>query len=453
MLFCFQGTRSENQVTETGNAKKQLNRDEWESLSPIQKAIRYLAETQVTEEGRPGLPHWIGGWPEQMDVQWGRKEFSLPDVSAMPALIIHCLSVIDDKQSAPILGLSSSEVELVARMRRKAVKFLKRLEIYGHGELDGSYGYWPLRPRKNSFWLSIVNTLTRIRVRAREFNGILGPLHAPKMPAQHQIWPDADDTAWVYSAYLDHALAENLPKPDFPAEQFFGRWRDTGDIPVIFPKWRGKPTGAFLTWFAGTPEMGIKNDVDVIVNANVLAALGRYGRLDLPGADDAIRFISTAIEAGYHKCNDDITLYYPDDLAIKYAVIYAYRMGKIPEFGSAAEILAAAVEQQVKFTTDDLAYWEGWRDYSPAYTTSVALLTLLNSGNESPLIAGGCRWLETAQDQGDGSWPTVAFAWSDQAGIRLYWKSQALTTAFALAALCRYRLEKARVSAQPLNSG
>jgi len=435
-------------VTAKGAEQQPIDRSGWESLSPIQKAIRFLADTQVTEEG-PGLPYWIGGWPKQIDIFFkNEKKATLPEVTTQASLVIHALGAIDDR-SASVLGLSSDDMVLVSRMRRKAVQYLRRLEISGHGILDGSYGYWPLRPRNDSFFLKLKNTILRIRLRLRVYNGILHPLHMPKIPVPYQVWPDADDTAWVYMAYLDAAANENISVPELPAERLFGTWRDTGSIPVIFPKWRHKPTGGFLTWFAGTPERKIVNDVDLCVNANVVAALGRYGRLDLPGVEEAIRLITKAIEAGLHKCSKNISLYYPDDLSTHYFVTHAYRYGGVAEFGPVAEQLADEIEEQAIVGPDGLAHWKG---EFPYYSTSLALLSLAYCGRSGPLFDQACQWLERRQNPKNGSWPKAMFCWTFDKDLGFYWKSQAIPTAMALAALCRCRLEQEGLSVYPHNS-
>ncbi len=430
-----------------GVEKKQFDQDDWELLSPVQKAIRYLADTQVTEEG-PGLPYWIGSWPMEIDIYWKKRKISLPEVTTMSALVIHALSVIND-QSASVLGLSSDDLDLVSGMRRKTVQFLQRLEIKGHGALDGSYGYWPPRLRKDSISRKIFNTYLRLLLRSREYNGILAPLHMPKIPVQYQVWPDADDTAFIYTAYLDAAVAEGLPKPDLPAERLFGTWRDTGNVPVLFPKWREKPTGLFLTWFAGTPEQEIVNDIDLNVNANVLSVLGRYGRLDLPGVEEAIYFITKVVEDGLYKNIKDISLYYPDNLSFQYAVLHAYRYGGVAALGPVAQRLADEVEKQAVVSHDGQVYWEG---ETPHYSTSLALLALAYSGRGGPLFDGGYRWLAGKQNPQDGSWPEAMFCWTFEKKVSFYWRSPVLPSALALTALCRCQLEQAGLSTYPMDS-
>jgi hypothetical protein len=69
------------------------------------------------------------------------------------------------------------------------------------------------------------------------------------------------------------------------------------------------------------------------------------------------------------------------------------------------------------------------------------VLTLLNAGRDSPLIAQGVDYLLAEQDPITGGWDECVFFIANlDGGQQVYWGSASFTTAMALEALCRFEL-------------
>jgi hypothetical protein len=172
-------------------------------------------------------------------------------------------------------------------------------------------------------------------------------------------------------------------------ERFLVDWRDLGVVPRrLNPPWLPPASGAFLTWltYRHRPLPRFPNDVDLVVNANVLYALARYGRLGVPGADQAVALINLATALGLHRGRlEEITAYYPDNLAFGYAVSRAFFEGPVPALEPSVRILADDLEASVRFRPDGTAYWDKGE---PHLNTAFAVLTLLNARRETPIA----RW-------------------------------------------------------------
>jgi hypothetical protein len=241
--------------------------------------------------------------------------------------------------------------------------------------------------------------------------------------------------------------------------------------------WKGSDTGSFLTWlkdedeppFANPAEGVIPravNNVDCVVNANALLALGLSGRQDMPGFADAVRLTARAInEKAWPQCG----LYYPQKMIFPYAVSRAYRDGAVrtPELSRQLGKLM----RDVMAAQEPDGHFDGGLDKSHDLATALAAATLLNLGEEVARDAGiEPRAYRTALRSGLGylyrsarevairnpdtfarapaalNAHTEALAW--QPGIffasafwgLIEWRSEAYTNAIVLEAFLRYAL-------------
>lgn len=184
-------------------------------------------------------------------------------------------------------------------------------------------------------------------------------------------------------------------------------------------------------------------DVDVVVNANVLYALGRYDRLDTPGVSDAVRIINAAVESEAHLTDpENLSLYYPNNLCFHYCVARAFGEGSVPGLEPAAGLLVQDLLASSELTQEGLSFWDRG---DPHLNTAFGLLALLNAGCNDGIVDGAVRYLISQQDPFTGAWEAgVFFRGRLDSGVEAVWVSPALTTAMALEALCAYRLMAAR---------
>jgi hypothetical protein len=270
-------------------------------------------------------------------------------------------------------------------------------------------------------------------------NGMRTPINFDFFPDALAIPSDADVTATTFAALLDDDLLDGGYGVNSAPEKFFSDWRDTGDVPLRFrPVWLPEESGAFLTWLCyGSPWT--PNDVDLVVNANVLFALARYRLLETPGVSEAIALINQITEQGLHRTHpEEIALYYPDNYTFHYAVSRAYYEGPVPALRPAVEILADDLEQSSLEDNDGAAYWDKG---APELNTAFAVLTLMNAGRRTRLIAKGIEYLKPRQFVPPGCRAEgVFFLGRSDGGLEIDWVSQSFTAAMALEALCRFAL-------------
>lgn len=415
------------------------------SLSPIERALAYLDETQVKTVIRPraGGADFPGNWPQYVLIHYPLR-IRARDVSPfLPACIHHSLSLIhEDTQAA--LGLTRHSVERTRSLRRAAAEFMQRFETPADSDLAGAYGFW-LRKDETLSWQK--PWLGRLRgdwlaapffwlfINGPAWEGPLAPLNVPQMPTSYGIHPDADDTAIIYSALLNAHRLDGGPAPN-PPFHLFAQWRHTGQVDIPEPPdWLPASSGAFLTWFGSR-----RNDVDLVVNANVLYMLARFGRLDAEGAAEAQAVILEAV-TGYLEgaYRDSIELYYPNPVMAGHAVARAFREGPVPGLEPAAKRLADDLRRRARFRKDGAVFWNV---ESPDLDTALSILVLLNTGQHLELVPGAVQFLLQRQHPRRGHWPEgYSGGGRSGRGRRINWVSAPFSTALCLEALCRFVLE------------
>ncbi|HEY7575222.1 MAG TPA: hypothetical protein VIB08_08675, partial [Thermoanaerobaculia bacterium] len=322
-----------------------------ETGRPIRRAIAYLLAHQVDRpldvfiEGERVMDY-PGDWPQFFSLR-GAPALRVRDVSPFIVAFIHHSLTLVVEENRQAIGVRRRDVRHARDMRRRAVEFLKRFESREGAPDAGTFGFWPYDQYPGVPGPGLERALVAW-LRGPILGGDRVPLNLIVFPDPLAIPTDADVTATTYAALLDDAALDGGPGTDVPFHQFFVDWRDLGIVPRrLHQPWLRPASGAFLTWLnyrdAGTAHF--PNDVDLVVNANVLFALGRGGRIDVPGVVEAAGIINEAVALGLHRDHFGvISEYYPDNLVFHYAVSRAFREGGADGLAPAVEILADDLE-------------------------------------------------------------------------------------------------------------
>jgi hypothetical protein len=415
------------------------------TAGPVRKALGYLLAHQLETpylvfEGLRPVRDYPGDWPQFFSLR-ENPAWRVRDVSPfMVAFIHHSLThVVEDHRRR--LGLKAIDVKSARSMRRRAIQFISRFEARPGAPDAGTFGFWPYdaHPRVPGPLLELVLLLT---LRGPVLGGDRVPLNLHIFPTALAIPTDADVTATSYAALLDHAALDGGSSVDAPFHQFFADWRDLGIVPRRWnPPWLPPASGAFLTWLGYRRDFLLyPNDVDLVVNANVLFALGRDGRLDVPGVPEAVELINQATALGLHRDRlEEISLYYPDNLVFHYAVSRAFREGRVAGLAPAVEILAGELESSAVVREDGSAYWDHG---APHLNTAFALLTLLNAERGGHLVQRAAAYLSKEQAPDGGFDAAPFFIARTDAGQVFEFSSASFVTGMALEALARYVLSR-----------
>ena len=416
------------------------------SSPPIERALGYLFKHQVVTPLKKDLDgrrpvDFPGNWPQYFHLQ-GTEEFRVRDVSPfMVAFIHHSLTgVVEENRRA--LGLSQHDLRRARLMRQRAVAFMKGFESPPGSPDAGTFAFWPYDAAPYAPGLRLTILLTAW-LQGPMLGGQRVPINLRVYPDTLAIPSDADVTATTYATLLDDAIFDGGSGSEVAFERFFLEWRDLGTVPRrLNPDWLPPASGAFLTWLAyrDRPIPLFPNDVDLVVNANVLYALARYQRLDLPGVAQAVEYINLVTALGLHRDRlQEITEYYPDNLAFQYVVSRAFHQGPVTALEPAVAILADDLEASVLFRADGTAFWD---QGEPHLNTAFAVLTLLNAGRETAIIDQAIEYLVAEQDADGGFDESTFFVGRNDGGQVFEFTSTSFTTAMALEALVRHRVDR-----------
>ena len=415
--------------------------------SSIERALLYLQRQQVIAPGNRVSDNCIvvdytGNWP-----QYARPEL-LPaarvrDVSPfVPAFVHHALSLVAE-DTVMSLGLDDEDAQVAREMRQRSVDFMRRFEAPSDRPEAGTYGFWPFKAETPFSSPGIEDFLINLAM-GFTLGGARTPANLPFYPSELGLPSDADSTAVVYAALLDNSLLDGGQPVSQEVARFFSDWRDENAL--LFrkrPLWLPERSGVYLTWlhYQSPPDPSLPNDVDLLVNANVLFALGRYDALDTPGVEEAVFQINRVVSLGLHQSYaDEVAVYYPDNFAFQYCVSRAYFEGHVDGLRPAVEIMANQVEATAIHRPDGTVCWDIG---SPHLNTAFAVLTLLNAGRSSELVDKSVAYLVAEQNPMYGNWDEgVFFVQPDTFGQDVEWVSSSFTTAMAMEALCRYELSR-----------
>ncbi|GMV98923.1 MAG: hypothetical protein AMXMBFR84_00630 [Candidatus Hydrogenedentota bacterium] len=389
---------------------------------------------------------YAGGWPQFLYFDFA-PALRYRDVSPFTvAFIHHSLSLINE-DTVEALGMTQHDAFRARQMRLQALAYMERFASRPDDPGVGTYGFWPYSADPNAPVSELERTAFQW-LQGPVFRGSRTPPNVGFYPRAMAIAPDADTTACILAARLNGSLMDGgtLP-PDSSCLHVLTDWRDTGQVMRrLNPSWLQDQSGLFLTWldyrFPGDPFA--ENDVDLLVNANVLFAMARFGRLDLPGVSDAVSTINSIVEQGLHRTAfHTVSEYYPDNVAFEYCVSRAYHEGPVPDLQAAVERMADELVAEATLHPDGTTSWDRG---APALNTAFAVLTLMNAGRDTPVVEQGLAYLVRQQSLHHGSWSEGPFFKGQTTrGITVYWVSEAFTTAIALEAFCRFRLHEAGI--------
>lgn len=420
--------------------------------SPVRRALGFLYLNQLQRPldvvvGGARVVDFPGNWPQYFRLQdtgtgTGTGSGRVRDVSPFTVAFIHhsLTSIVESHRQQ--LNLSDLDLLTARAMRQRAVAFMRLFESAATAPDAGTFGFWPydLDPATPDLLQTLLLTAW---LKGPILGGQRVPINLPIYPSTLAIPADADVTATTYASLMDAAALDGAPSSAVAFEGFFADWRDLGTVPRrVNPWWLPHASGAFLTWLTyRDPPFPFPNDVDLVVNGNVLYALGRKHRLDLAGVADAVRLINVAAILGIHRSRiQELTEYYPDNFAFQYVVSRAYREGGVAGLAPAIQIFARDLEASALGRADGSAYWDKG---DPHLNTAFAVLTLLNAsgaGRRSPLVDRAIRYLEAEQNPLGGFDEATFFVGRTDGGQVFEFTSASLTTAIALEALARYRL-------------
>lgn len=412
--------------------------------SPIQRALHYLDAVQ-TKHDRNEKSHvdYRGNWPQVFHFK-NVPGYRIDDVSPFVVVFAHHALASIGLATKDALKLSDADIQSALDMRLRAVECLSRFKSDNNAHDVGTFGFWPYDEDAGQDDTPLESLLLDV-LQGPLLGGTRAPINLTYYPPTLAVPADADVTATVYAALLDHHEIDQGTAVTADIGAIFGANRHIDNVPLRFdPEWLNKNTGVYLTWFMDngpdSPQYG--NDVDLVVNANVLFALARYGLEDTAGFSETAALINEAIWNGLHRTRwDDISLYYPDSYVFHYCVTRAYAEGPVPELAASATQLEAEIIDDGQRCADGTTYWD--KGYAQL-NTAFAVLSLINAGSNSPLIDEGVAYLEHTQDPVSGAWDEAPFfiARADS-GIVIEWESASLTTAIALEALCKAKLRAA----------
>jgi len=411
--------------------------------SPIQRALGFLLLHQVrqpldVEVNGVRVVDFPGNWPQFFGLR-DVPSFRVRDVSPFSVAFIHHALACASETNQRALGLGPLDVGAARWMRQQAAGFMRRFESPPGAPDAGTFGFWPQDADPGTPDLLTTLLLTSW-LRGPILGGNRVPINLPIYPSTLALPTDADVTATTYASLLDAANLDGAPRSSVAFERFFVEWRDIGLVPRrLNPFWLPPASGAFLTWLTyRDPQFPLfPNDVDAVVNANVLYALGRHRRLNVPGAAQAVGLINYVTALGLHRGRlQEITDYYPDNLTFHYAVSRAFREGGVFTLAPAVRILADDLEASVLLRPDGTAYWDRG---DPHLNTAFAVLTLLNAGRRSGIVDRAIAYLVSEQGPLGGFDEATFFIGRTDGGQVFEFRSASLTTAMVLEALARYR--------------
>jgi hypothetical protein len=231
--------------------------------------------------------------------------------------------------------------------------------------------------------------------------------------ALFNIPDDADDTALAVA--LQTLQARRHPPStagvDVAALRRLACFRDLGRVKEDGrDAWKGKDTGAFLTWLKdenepvfADPETGVLtlavNNVDAVVNANAALALALTGNQGLPGYGDCLTLLARVVA---ERTWPEAGIYYPQRMMFPYTASRAYRDG-----GACEGAMGPAMRRLLVQVLDEQQAWgcshpghagafPGGADPSDHLSTALGLSTLLNLGRPLACEAGEAERFDRA---------------------------------------------------------
>ncbi|MGH8562808.1 MAG: hypothetical protein ACREXW_01465 [Gammaproteobacteria bacterium] len=286
--------------------------------------------------------------------------------------------------------------------------------------------------------------------------GSRSPVNIKFFPRAWRAPNDADDTACIWAAIMEHNSTGNSTYDVPHLCEVFAEWRDIGtDKLRNRQEWLPVGSGAYLTWMPCACQVGEHqacadgwypsgpkvNDVDIVSNANVLYALGKFGHRGCTGFEDAVRAVNDGLSytiLTFSKLDtSSLCSYYINNNVLHYCVARAYSCGDVVDLSPSIKVITTDLINNAHWAKGGTCYWG---DGNGFLDTAFACSALLMVGYEGPEIDAGMTYLLSGQDPVTGAWPDEPFCVANfPYGDRLIWHSSALTTAMAVEAICRWK--------------
>ena len=225
---------------------------------------------------------YAGEWEQR--ISWGAngKRIAMRDSNAFTTAVIIGYLGNFSPDNTGALALSRGQLERASSVRSSAVKSLEHFRYTANTPAFGSYGYWPRYQKRPWKWVKVSKFLDKYPRIDLRWLGDLEPLSARIYLPSFRIWPDSDTTAACYNALLiSRKYDGEMELGNKIKFDLFARYRDRVDTKIYAPDTciYKSGSGAFLTWWPSASNPDCPNEVDIVVNANVLAFLGKYQRL------------------------------------------------------------------------------------------------------------------------------------------------------------------------------
>ena len=362
-----------------------------------------------TQNRKGEWANFINVFPDGFRWPGGRHESSVQFQDSnmfVTAAIVYPLFLIDESELPP-------DQRVISQIRSTAVESIRR---YRRGP---GFSFWPGLPGSTSS----ASRIGPLNIPMAAGNGMqlmkLFPMKKPSGNPLYAEWNqdvidrkmnpfgldalanipnDVDDTSVAFSSLALATVFDGELAPSDDIIEAILPWRDIDrTLEDGRDGWKGKSSGGFLTWMKDenlsrnqrfmNPESGIiplgVNNVDCVVNANALMALGLSGRAHTREVMEVSAVLAQAVEKqAWPECG----LYYPQALMFPYAMSRAFRdagVNNVHMEGSMQILLGQLLENQRKTAMDHpdrKGAFSGGADPTFDLSTALGLSSLLNIG-------------------------------------------------------------------------
>lgn len=344
----------------------------------------------------------------------------------LPAAIVYSLSFVSDSQMP-------ADQRPVTEMKRLG---LANVEFYNRGS---SYNFWPQFKSisSNTPGSQVVGPINvpatmlgRLLGLKKKLPGIMEGLLIGKLQPQLQDWldkvtdekinpyglealfnipDDSDDTSTAIAAIelgkLSNGSSNQRDQTTIALERISlfteSLRRSPKDFREVDFNW---PANSSLTWLRDqsaplfeSPADGVlplgANNVDCVVNANVLLAIGLSNKAGEPRFKPLVAAASEVLEkAAEQQLWPQCGIYYPQQMMFPYVLSRAYRDGNIrnPAIQKASHKLIRDLldpNNKVNGQSKDGSFFGGPLDDSRSLSTALALTSLINFGHSEVIDA------------------------------------------------------------------
>ncbi|MGH8589750.1 MAG: hypothetical protein ACREXX_10600, partial [Gammaproteobacteria bacterium] len=169
----------------------------------LSSAISFLYSTQthVAYQGLPSLEY--GSWPQC--ISFAPRGPFVGDLNPFVVSFIYHALAVSANCHLRADDLSEESHALIRQMRDDAICFMRQFRSTCQGcSTAYTYGFWPYVPPKRSVFLEIPSKVLQLQAGSLRLGGSRGPVNIEFYPRAWQLPADADDTACVWAALMEH---------------------------------------------------------------------------------------------------------------------------------------------------------------------------------------------------------------------------------------------------------